>query len=516
MQPACHFDLILDVAGRDVEPILAVGVAGDVVEGDRAEVGRIERIDVDGGSTAVGGELAAVAQRQAGLPAELGAEGDSMQHRSGRGLVYKVGLVEGVLARRLVLVGRQRYQGLGRVYCATRIDVAVTAVVVGIDGAVPYRQAIAEIVVDDGHAGLHFDLGGVVDRAAEKGRNVAIGRERPGRVEPRRARAGQPLRGVAAIGEPEVVVEFVAQLDLGIVGRLQRHRRVDAVALEVAVLPEGVAVLVHRVEAHRDVLVDRLACIHRHALGVPRADRGGGLVDARTVGFLERAIDEAATCAAAEDQRARALEDLDALGVVEVAVVLHVVAETVDEEVGAGVDAADDEFVAVTLALVDSDTRNVARHLSEALEILVADEFLGHHVDGLRDIDQRRVGLGRARGAVGVNADGTGLGILRGAKCFRSGRLDLRPARGLRAPLRRTVRALRIRGAGDTAFLLLRRRDLDWRKLRGARRLRVDFSGGCDQAERKTTRGEQCRLHETIGGTLIHVFSCHRTPQSFL
>jgi len=41
-------------------------------------------------------------------------------------------------------------------------------------------------------------------------------------------------------------------------------------------LAEGVAVLVHRVEAHRDVLVDRLAGIERDALVVIGADLAGG------------------------------------------------------------------------------------------------------------------------------------------------------------------------------------------------------------------------------------------------
>ena len=57
------------------------------------------------------------------------------------------------------------------------------------------------------------------------------------------------------------MVEFVTQLDLGVVVRFQRYGRVDAVALEMAVVTEGVAVLVHRVEAYRDVLVHCLASI---------------------------------------------------------------------------------------------------------------------------------------------------------------------------------------------------------------------------------------------------------------
>ena len=72
------------------------------------------------------------------------------------------------------------------------------------------------------------------------------------------------------------------------------------------------------------------------------------------------------------------------------------------------IDAANDEFVAVALALMDRDARNVTRHLGQALKALIADEILGHHSDRLRNIQQWRVGLGRARRAVGVDPGRTG------------------------------------------------------------------------------------------------------------
>jgi len=43
------------------------------------------------------------------------------------------------------------------------------------------------------------------------------------------------------------------------------------------------------------------------------------LVDPLSIGFLQRAIDQAAADAAAEGQRARPLQDLDALSVVVIA-----------------------------------------------------------------------------------------------------------------------------------------------------------------------------------------------------
>ncbi|MBA7475423.1 hypothetical protein ES707_10793 [subsurface metagenome] len=94
----------------------------------------------------------------------------------------------------------------------------------------------------------------LLERAAEERSEVAIGRERHGGIEAGGA-AGNALRGIAAVGEAEVVVELVGQLDLGVVGRLQRHGRIEAVTLEVAVVAEGVAVLVEGVQPDRDVLV---------------------------------------------------------------------------------------------------------------------------------------------------------------------------------------------------------------------------------------------------------------------
>ena len=99
--------------------------------------------------------------------------------------------------------------------------------------------------------------------------------------------------------------------------------------------------------------------------------------------------------------------------VVEVTEVLDVVAETIHEEVRAGIDAADYKLVAIALALMDGNARDVTRDIGEALEVLISDEILGHDGDRLRNIDQRGVGLGRDRSAVRVNTDRARTSILR-------------------------------------------------------------------------------------------------------
>src|SRR5262249_61661308 len=58
------------------------------------------------------------------------------------------------------------------------------------------------------------------------------------------------------------------------------------------------------------------------------------------------------------------------------------------------------------------DAGHVAGDVGETLEALVPDEALGQHVERLRNIDQWRVGLGRDRRAVGIDADRAGARVL--------------------------------------------------------------------------------------------------------
>src|SRR5215467_7992889 len=253
---------------------------------------------------------------------------------------------------------------------------------------------------------------------------------------------------------------FVAEPDLGGVVDLERHRRIDAVALEPTELPERIAGLVHGIEARGDGLVDGLAGVEREAPVVIGSGLRGRLVDPLPVGLLERAVDEPAAGGAAEGDRARSLQDFDALRVVEIAKILHVVAEAVDVEVGARIHAADDELVAVAFALVDVDARNVARDVGEVLKAVVVDELPGHDAERLGNVYERRIDLGRHRRAVGIDAHRPRARILRGARgpgrLYGRARIRrawlrrvwLRRARQRRAHLRRLHRR---RGGGPPA-----------------------------------------------------------------
>src|SRR3954469_21448695 len=111
------------------------------------------------------------------------------------------------------------------------------------------------------------------------------------------------------------------------------------------VVAKRIATLIKRIQAHGDILVYGLPGVEGDAAIAIRASLGAGFIDRSAIGFFEGAIDNASTGSAPKYQRAGPLQHLQALRVVDVAIVLHVVAETVDEEVRAGIDAPDDEFV---------------------------------------------------------------------------------------------------------------------------------------------------------------------------
>ena len=124
------------------------------------------------------------------------------------------------------------------------------------------------------------------------------------------------------------------------------------------------------------------------------------------VRLARHAVHDAARPAAAEDHRVRALQDLDAVEVVQVAVILDVVAHAVEEEVAGRAVAAQDDRVAVALALRHARARHVARDVREALHRLVLDQVARDHGDRLRNVDERRVRLGGGAAALGEVALG--------------------------------------------------------------------------------------------------------------
>src|SRR5262245_66635117 len=125
-------------------------------EGDGTEIGRGKWISHD----CVGAvrEDPGVANIDTTLLTELGSEGNSVKNSAGRGLVDEIRLIEDVVAIGRVVIGGAVEGGFGDIDCTREwaiagIDVLIEFLVVGDDRAVPHRQPVTEIMIDDGHAG---------------------------------------------------------------------------------------------------------------------------------------------------------------------------------------------------------------------------------------------------------------------------------------------------------------------------------------------------------------------------
>ena len=99
-------------------------------------------------------------------------------------------------------------------------------------------------------------------------------------------------------------------------------------------------------------------------------------------GLLAHAIDDTTHAATTEEHTVRTLEGLDPLDVVQVAVVLDVIAQAVDEQISRSAAAAEHRVVAIAFTLRDADPRHVAHHVGEVLHVLVIDQLARHHRDG--------------------------------------------------------------------------------------------------------------------------------------
>src|SRR5436190_1903274 len=129
-----------------------------------------------------------------------------------------------------------------------------------------------------------------------------------------------------AIGATAVVEVFVAERDLRPVAWEKRERWRDALAFEFDALSEAVGFLINAIEAQCELVIERLIEVRADAAVVPRTALKPQFAQWREARLLRHPIDDASGSPAPEDHRVRALQRLDALEVVEIAVVLHFVA----------------------------------------------------------------------------------------------------------------------------------------------------------------------------------------------
>ena len=195
----------------------------------------------------------------------------------------------------------------------------------------------------------------------------------------------------SAVHEPLVVHVLVGNVEHGLGREEEFRRRIHADALPVKEVPVVVEALIHGVEPERRAIADRRVRIDLQAVlseGV-HADLEAGEGFSEDA-FFRDAVQNAARAAAAEQERVRPPEDFDLLKVVERAVVLDVVAHAVDEEVGGGSNAPEDDGVPVAFALGVADAGCVVDDFRDAREPAGVDLLRRDDREALGHVDDRR------------------------------------------------------------------------------------------------------------------------------
>ena len=127
------------------------------------------------------------------------------------------------------------------------------------------------------------------------------------------------------------------------------------------------------------------------------------------VGLARHAVDQTAGGAATEDHRVGAFQHFHALDVVNLTEILDVISHAVEEEVAGGSDAAEHGGVAVAFTLRELNAGDIAHGVLHARHGAVRHFLLGHNADGLGNVDERGIGLGRGGRAlrdIGVDRRG--------------------------------------------------------------------------------------------------------------
>ena len=374
-----HLALAVDREGGRVGVVVRVGGALPERDRRRDRRGGHGRRDRQGGVV----EVARVAEVVGDLPAHRHAAEQRLPEPAGHQRIADLGLVQQVAPVGRVVVAQDLDRAAGLVHGAGE-HVLVDLVVVGEHAPVPEREPARRRVLQGDGADVHQRVREAHGRVAE---------ERTRRLDGQR-RALE--RGNAAVGGAVVLEVLVAGEHPGSGREPERGRRVDAVPLEAHVVAVEVGVLVHAVEPERQPLRHALSDVQHGAPGAVRAAIELQLARRGPLGGLHHPVERAATHPPAEDQGVGALQRLDPLDVVQVAEVLHVIPHPIHEEAGRGVVPPDRGLIAVALALGHRHPGHVTHDVGHAPHLLVRDDLLGDHGDGLGNVPEQGVGLGRA------------------------------------------------------------------------------------------------------------------------
>src|SRR4249919_1909656 len=392
-QPFRRPDLVLgiDRGDRCLRPI--VRVTGNWSEGHQAvEIDRriAERYHAgawrkEGGGADIAGPLAT----------EFEAEQQCLVDAAKPVFPDEVSLAEQILAGRAIVVAIEGH-GPRALIEVGREDVLIEFVEVTVGRPIAEREAVTQFMLDRQHADMGVDLGKALVGVAEEDAVEALQRLVQCHL------VGD--RWDAAIGSAAVVEIFVAEVDPGPLTRLDSDRRIHTVAFQVNMVPEAVAILIKAIDPDARYLTQRLVdvgCQPEAAFAVARQRE---TLEIRLGAALGDPVDDAAAAAAAEDHCVGALQDLDAVDIVEIAEILDVVAHTVDEKVGGAAVAPEHDGVAIAFARVHAGAGNQVEDVGDRTERLIRDLLGGDYTHRLRHVLERGAGLGRGAGFLGLIA----------------------------------------------------------------------------------------------------------------
>ncbi len=198
----------------------------------------------------------------------------------------------------------------------------------------------------------------------------------------------------AEVGHAPVFQIVGLQQQLGIRCELQVQRRRDRGAVQKLLRAVAVGALHRAGDTERGrAIAEYPADVDLAAPVGPRAVAQAQVGDVQA-GLLGHAVDQAARRAAAVQHGGRSLDHLDPLDVRQVAEIQRVVADAVDELVGDRGEAADRHLVALSIPMREAHPRHILQRVLDRGRVLVAHDFGGHHVHGLRHVAQRHVHLG--------------------------------------------------------------------------------------------------------------------------
>ena len=189
---------------------------------------------------------------------------------------------------------------------------------------------------------------------------------------------------------------FIGQPKRPRVIEFERNIRVPGVPRTANKIAMAVEVFVNRIDAHGGCIAQGRVDIRRYIISAKAVNAGltciNKIIAQRR--FLH-AVDNAATAAATEDQGIRPFQYFDPFDVIKPAIILDIIAHAIQKEVSGGVLPAQGNLVAVAFALAHSRAGHIAQYVRQRMMRLIVQLLAGHDVDGLRNIDQRRVGFCR-------------------------------------------------------------------------------------------------------------------------